>query len=316
MESVGFLQERLLVPQAFVNGVQVYYEATGSGFPLVWCHELASDCRSWNKQVRFFSRRYNVIAYNAKGYPPSDVPDSIEAYVQDALVADLHGLLQHLGVKQAIIGGLSMGGSVALNFAIAHPEMARALIIAGTGTGSTDPGPYRQQVEQFAHDLDVQGMQALTEYAKGPTRIQFMRKDPDGWQNFSRMLLGFSPRGCALTLRGFPARRPTIFELEPHLRQLGMPVLVICGDEDDPCIEPSLFMKRVIPKAGLVFFPRTGHTLNLEEPDLFNHTVQKFLLDVEADRWNEREKGSGVGFLASSETRLGNSPQITPSSMP
>ena len=290
------------MPKASINGVQIYYEATGSGFPLVLCHELAGNCCSWNNQVGYFSRWYNVIVYNAKGYPPSDVPDNVEAYVQDALVADLHGLLQQLGIEQAIIGGLSMGGTVALNFAIAHPEMTRALIIAGTGTGSTDPGPYRQQVEQFARDLDVQGMQALAEYAKGPTRTQFMRKDPKGWENFNRALLQFSARGCALTLRGFPARRPTIFELEPQLRELPMPVLVICGDEDDPCIETSLFMKRVIPRAGLAFFPRTGHTLNLEEPELFNRTVQTFLLDVEASRWNEREKGSGVGFLASPKT--------------
>jgi pimeloyl-ACP methyl ester carboxylesterase len=286
------------VAEASLNGIRVYYEVTGTGFPLVWCHELAGNCHSWSEQVRFFSRRYRVITYNAKGYPPSDVPDNADLYTQDAQVADLRALLNHLGVERAYIGGLSMGGSVALNFGIAHPEMAAALIIAGTGTGSTDPLPYRQEVERFAQDLEKRGMAALTEYAKGPTRVQFLRKDPNGWQKFSDALLSFSARGCALTLRGFPARRPTVFELEPGLRRLPMPVLILCGDEDDPCIATSLFMKRAIPRAGLAVFPRTGHTLNLEEPDLFNNTVERFLLAVEADHWNEREQGSGVGFLA------------------
>jgi pimeloyl-ACP methyl ester carboxylesterase len=284
--------------EAVINGVRLYYEITGSGFPLVWCHELAGNCHSWDDQVRFFSRRYQVITYNAKGYPPSGVPDDVDLYTQDAQVSDLHGLLRHLGIDQAFIGGLSMGGTVALNFGITHPKIARALVVAGTGTGSTEPGPYRLQVEQFARDLDSRGMQALAEYAKGPTRIQFMRKDGKGWNNFNQALSQFSARGCALTLRGFPARRPTVFELEPALRRLTMPVLVLCGDEDDPCIETSVFMKRVIPKAGLAFFPRTGHTLNLEEPDLFNRTVQDFLLAVESGRWNERELGSGIGFIA------------------
>src|SRR5215211_1607021 len=102
------------MPKASINGVQIYYEVTGTGFPLVWCHELAGNCRSWDKQVAFFSRWYTVIVYNAKGYPPSDVPDGVESYLQDALVSDLHGLLKHLEIKQAIIGGLSMGGMVSL----------------------------------------------------------------------------------------------------------------------------------------------------------------------------------------------------------
>jgi pimeloyl-ACP methyl ester carboxylesterase len=284
--------------QAVINGVRLYYEATGRGFPLVLCHELAANCHSWDEQVRFFSRRYQVIVYNAKGYPPSEVPDDVALYEQDAQVADLHGLLRHLNIEQAYVGGLSMGGTVALNFGVAHPEMTRALIVAGTGTGSTDPGPYRQQVEQFARGLDIHGMAALADYAKGPTRVQFMRKDRKGWEHFNRVISQFSAKGCALTLRGFPGRRPTVFELESKLRRLSMPVLIMCGDEDDPCIETSIFMKKVIPKAGLAFFPRTGHTLNLEEPDLFNRCAQEFLQAVEAGHWDEREAGSGVGFIA------------------
>jgi pimeloyl-ACP methyl ester carboxylesterase len=286
------------MPKAAIDGVRLYYEATGKGFPLIWSHELAANHGCWDQQVRFFSRRYRVITYNARGYPPSDVPEGPDAYSQDRAVEDLHGLMRHLGLEEAYVGGLSMGGSAALGFGLAHPKMTRALIVAGTGTGSTNPEQFRKQAEAFAADLETRGMPALSQYAEGPNRIQFMRKDPKGWKRFSQVLASCSAIGCAWTLRGVQARRPTIFQLESKLRRLEVPTLIICGDEDDPCVEPALFMKRVMPQAGLVFFPRTGHTLNLEEPDLFNHAVQDFLLAVEAGRWGKRETGSGVGFLS------------------
>ena len=80
-------------------------------------------------------------------------------------------------------------------------------------------------------------------------------------------------------------KRPTIFALEEKLLQLQVPTLVMIGDEDEPCVEPAVFMKRQIPNAGLAVFPQSGHTINLEEPDLFNRTVQEFLTAVETGTW-------------------------------
>ena len=128
------------MPKALIDGVAIYYESHGERFPLVWCHEFAGDYRSWEDQVRFFSRRYRVITYNARGYPPSDVPDDANAYSQERSVEDLKGLLDHLGIERANIGGLSMGGSVALHFGIRYPELARSLIVAGAGTRLGRPG--------------------------------------------------------------------------------------------------------------------------------------------------------------------------------
>ena len=136
------------MPKALIDGVAIYYESHGEGFPLVLCHEFAGDYRSWEHQVGFFSRRYRVITYNARGYPPSDVPDDPDAYSQDRSVEDLKGLLDHLGIESAHIGGLSMGGSVTLHFGIRYPKMARSLIVAGTGTGSVDPDAFRLDHEQ------------------------------------------------------------------------------------------------------------------------------------------------------------------------
>ena len=120
------------MPTARANGLTLYYEVTGSGFPLVFSHEFAGAHESWESQVRFFSRRYQVITYNARGYPPSEVPDDVDSYSQEHAVDDLFALLRHLGIGQAHIAGLSMGGNVALNFGLTHPEMAWFNVTAAT----------------------------------------------------------------------------------------------------------------------------------------------------------------------------------------
>jgi pimeloyl-ACP methyl ester carboxylesterase len=89
------------MPEFSANGVRLYYEVTGEGLPLVWSHEFAGDFRSWDPQVKFFARRYRVITYNARGYPPSDVPPRPEDYSQEHAVEDLRRLLEHLGIQQA-----------------------------------------------------------------------------------------------------------------------------------------------------------------------------------------------------------------------
>ena len=136
------------MPKAAVNGIQLYYESTGEGFPLVLAHEFAGDFRSWEPQARYFSRRYRVITYNARGYPPSDVPTNEDAYSQETHVEDLRGLLEHLGIEKAHICGLSMGGTLALNFGLTYPGMSQSLIIAAAGSGSTDVDAWRENVSR------------------------------------------------------------------------------------------------------------------------------------------------------------------------
>src|SRR5262245_21946711 len=138
------------MPTANLGDVSLAYEDVGDGFPLVWCHELAGSMESWRPQVQYFGRRYRVVTYNARGWPPSDVPSDVESYSQDQAVDDLYRLLRHLGIEQAHIGGLSMGGATAIQFGLQHPEMARSLIIASAGTGATDPARFREQCETMA----------------------------------------------------------------------------------------------------------------------------------------------------------------------
>jgi pimeloyl-ACP methyl ester carboxylesterase len=283
------------MPEAVIHGVRLYYEVTGSGAPLIFVHEFAGDCRSWDPQVKFFARRYQVTTYNARGYPPSEVPEDPAAYSQDIAVEDLRGLLTRLGIAQAHLCGLSMGAYAVLHLGLRYPEMARSLVIAGCGYGSDDPERFRQDAEELAGRIDRDGMTAVSPvYARGPTRVQFLRKDPAGWQEFADALSRHSGPGSARTMRGVQARRPSLYALEEMLRRLTVPTLIINGDEDDPCLNPGLFLKRQISTAGLLVFPMTGHTINLEEPAAFNSSVLAFLTLVDCGRWPIRDPQSLV----------------------
>jgi len=277
------------MPLAKVNGTELYFEETGEGFPLVWSHEFAGDCRSWEPQVRYFSRRYRVITYNHRGYPPSAVPEDPSAYSNEILVEDLYHLLRHLGIEQAHVGGLSMGANVALNFGLKHPRMARSLIIAACGAGTVGREHFLAEYGRLADRLEREGIQvALDRFSALPSRRAFRDKDPHGFQEFLAQLREHPPRAKAQILRGVLLRRKTIFELEPQLKTLQVPTLILVGDQDEPCIEPALFMQRHIPHAGLLTLPRSGHQVNLEEPALFNLHVSEFLSAVENGRWGSR----------------------------
>jgi pimeloyl-ACP methyl ester carboxylesterase len=278
-----------------VNGTRLYYEVTGSGYPLLFCHEFAGDYRSWEPQVRYFSRRYQVITYNARGYPPSDVPENLTAYSQRQAVDDIAGLMRHQQLAQAHLVGLSMGGYAVLHFGLLYPAMARSLVVGGCGYGSVaaEREKFQHDVERTAQQIEREGMAAMAAiYSRGPTRVQFADKDPRGWTEFAAQLAEHSTLGAALTFRGVQAQRPSVYELEAQMRQLQIPTLIITGDEDEPCLEPAILMKRAIPTAGLVVLPKSGHTINLEEPDTFNRAIEQFLTAVEAGKWGARNPAS------------------------
>jgi pimeloyl-ACP methyl ester carboxylesterase len=273
--------------------IDLYYEETGEGFPLIWCHEYGGDYRSWEPQVRYFSRRYRVVTWNYRGYPPSEVPKDPNAYSVEVLVDDLRGLMKHLGLRRAHIGGLSMGGGVALNFGIRYPELAESLVIAAAGSGTVEREQFLKDAEARAAMFEREGPVAKQRtVAEAATRKGFALKDPRGWAEFLRNVLDHSGLGSALMMRGVQMRRKTIFELRSELEKMSVPSLIVVGDQDEPCLEPGLFMKRHIPHAGLVVMPMTGHTANIEEPALFNQVVSEFLASVESGRWGTWKGGA------------------------
>jgi pimeloyl-ACP methyl ester carboxylesterase len=274
------------MPTTKVNGVNIYYEVTGEGFPLVLSHEFGGTYKSWEPQVRFFSRRYQVITYNHRGFPPSDVPSKPSDYSQDILVEDLYQLLRHLGINEAYVGGCSMGGSIALNFGIAHPEMARALIIVAAGAGTTGRDTFVPKQEGMAQQLEKNGWQQMARrYAQEPNRVQLGRKDPRSQQEFIDELAAHSNEGSIHLIREFIIKRPTVSQLEAELKKLRIPALIMIGDEDGMCIDPALLMKKYMPSAGLLVLPQSGHAINLEEPDIFNRALLDFLTAVGSGKW-------------------------------
>lgn len=277
------------MPQAAVNGVDLYYEDTGEGYPVVFCHELAGDARSWDPQVNAFSRIYRCITFSYRGFPPSSVPEEPEAYSLDIQIEDLRALLDELGIEQAHIVGLSLGANLALHFAFRYPEYCRSIVVAGCGTGSTNRERFEQDLDEMVALLGKKDMGAFADvYSLGPSRLPYKRKDPKGWDVFRRQLAEHSAVGTALTVLGILRPRPTIFALQEQLRNLEVPALILIGDEDEPCVDPAVFMKREIPVCGLVVIPQSGHTINLEEPEKFNRAVDDFLRMVEAGRWASR----------------------------
>ncbi len=286
---------------ARVNGVELAYEIHGQGPPLVLSHEFSGCLRSWDPQLEL-GRTHRLIIYNSRGYPPSSVPPDLSSYSQEHSVADLRGLLDHLGIERAIVGGFSMGGSIALNFALRYPARVRALILAGTGTGSGDREEFVREFGALADRFEREGPREVAKsYLCGPTRIQLLKKNPAMWQKFHDDFVGLSGLGLAHTLRGVQLRRPTMYELKDGLEGLPVPTLVIVGEEDAPAIDASRFLAATIPGATLKILPATGHTLNLEEPEAFNRYVREFLDTVSGAAGQSRSMGI-AGSAAHSET--------------
>ncbi|MCL6648685.1 MAG: alpha/beta hydrolase [Chloroflexi bacterium] len=280
------------------DGVRLFYLERGQGVPLVLVHEFADDYRGWAPQLTAFSRRYRVVAYNARGYPPSEVPEAVERYSQQRAADDLHDVLVGLDLPPAHLCGISMGGYAALHVALQHRERVRSLVLAGTGYGSSpaEREKFQADIEATARRILSEGMASVAQwYARGPTRVQFEAKDPDGFQAFVARLAEHSTLGSANTFLGVQKERPSVFALKDQLAALDLPVLIIVGDEDDPCLEPALFLKRTLPRAGLVILPKSGHALNLEEPAQFNAALLDFFAQVDAGRWERRDPRSQTG---------------------
>ena len=279
------------------DGVKLYYEETGAGTPIVFVHEFAGDHRSWEPQVRYFSRMYRCITYSARGYAPSDVPENFESYSQERWRDDIRSVIDGLELPAPHVVGLSMGGFATLHFGMAYcrkgtPARALSLTIAGCGSGA-HPSIYKQfqaDAVALADRIRAEGMEKMAAtYGHGPTRIQFQNKDPRGFAEFARQLAEHSRLGSANCSLGYQGRRPCIYDMTEQMAAIDVPALVMTGDEDEACLEPSLLMKRAIPKAGLAILPKSGHGINLEEPALFNQLLGDFLHQVETGRWGARD---------------------------
>jgi 3-oxoadipate enol-lactonase len=275
--------------------VRLYYEEVGQGTPILFVHEFAGDHRSWEQQMREFGKRYRCITYSARGYEPSDTPADGNAYSYQHVMRDCVAMLDHLKIDKAHLVGLSMGGYTVLQVGLNHSERVRSMTLAGTGSGSERwyIQDFHRHSQATAAEFERSGSAAVAKtYGHGPGRISFAVKDPRGFAEFEAMLAQHDAEGSAHTMRHFQGARPSIYDFEEAIRRLKLPALIVVGDEDDRCIEPSLFLKGALAASGFAMFPKTGHAVNLEEPALFNAALSDFLTRVDGGRWPPRDPRS------------------------
>jgi pimeloyl-ACP methyl ester carboxylesterase len=272
------------------DGTKLYYEEAGSGTPVVFVHEFAGDYRTWEPQMRAFSRSHRCVTFSARGYPPSDVPSDPSRYGQDIARADVVAIMDALGIAKAHVVGHSMGAYTALHVGIRHRERCISVTAAGCGWGSVADPAAREAMRKVAAENaklftnnDIKTAAAI--YAEAPSRQTHKYKDPRGFAEFARMLSEHSALGHALTMSMLQAKRPTLWDMEADLKRFSVPLLIIAGDEDDTCLEGSVFLKRTVPTAGLLVIPRSGHTITSEEPIAMNAALAELFADAEAGRW-------------------------------
>ncbi len=276
------------------DDVRIYFEEAGQGTPIIFLHEFAADHTNWEPQMRYFSRGHRCIAYSARGYAPSDVPSG-QVYSYEHFYTDALAVLDYLKIDRAHFVGLSMGAYSSLQVGLNAPQRALSMTLAGVGSGSEldNLAAWRAQCRANAEQFETLGSAGVAKTTReAPSRIPFLVKDPRGHADFYAALARHDAKGSANTMRGFQGGRPSIYTMTEAIKAVATPALIICGDEDDPCIGASLFLKKHLPAAGLAMFPKSGHVLNLEEPALFNETVERFITLAEAGRWPVRDPRS------------------------
>jgi pimeloyl-ACP methyl ester carboxylesterase len=272
------------------DGTRLYYEEAGHGTPVIFVHEYAGDYRTWEMQMRFFSRAHRCITYSQRGYPPSDVPSDAAKYSQDIARNDVLALMDALKIERAHVVGHSMGAYTALHVGINAPKRCISVVAADCGWGSTPDVKKREEMKALAAEVgkmfaDEGIAAAAAKYADAPMRQAQKNKDPRGYAEFARMLADHSAEGHAHTMLNLQLKRPTLWEMEAALKKFSVPLLIIVGDEDEPCIDGSVFLKRTAPTAGLLVLPRSGHNVPTEEPAAFNAALADLFAAAEAGRW-------------------------------
>jgi pimeloyl-ACP methyl ester carboxylesterase len=289
------------MPFATAPGARIAYECAGRGVPIVFVHEFGGDHRSWDDQMRHFSRGYRCIAIAQRGYPPSDCPEDESLYGQDQLTADVIAVMDAAEVDTAHVVGLSMGGYTALMVGLQHRRRVRSLVAAGAGSGSAQAthAAFAAECHATAATLERLGRMDGEAIGVGGTRVQLLHKDPIGWQRFVAHMAERPAQAAAKTLRQVQAKRPSLYGLGAELKALPLPTLLLVGDEDEPCLDVNLWLKRQMPTAQLALLPGSGHAINLEEPALFNQLVERFLTAVDLGQWRPRDARSTPGDLSS-----------------
>jgi pimeloyl-ACP methyl ester carboxylesterase len=249
--------------RARLNGIEIDYEASGSGPAVLLTHGYSATGHMWDGQHAALGPRYRLITWDMRGHGQTESPADPAQYSAPATVADMRALLTHLGVSRAVVGGLSLGGYVSLAFYLAHPEMVRALVICDSGPGYRNAdarADWNRRANERAADLEARGLAALGE------RSREMREAASRHR---------SAQGLAHAARGMLAQTgPEVIDGLPTIR---VPTLIVVGDQDQPFLAPCEYMAKKIAGARLVVIPGAGHSSNLDQPEAFNRALLEFL---------------------------------------
>ncbi len=287
------------MPFAQSDGARIYYEEAGRGTPILFIHEFGGDLRSWDEQMRHFGRSWRCLRWDARGYPRSEAPQAENLYGQDFFNRDAIAVLDAAGVDKAHVVGLSMGGYTALMLAAKYPARVISCVAAGAGSGAlkSSRAQFIAEAKANAATMDRAGRIDAQAMGLSPTRVQLQVKNPKAWQAFVDHLSEHAAHAAAKTLRTVQAGRASLYDMEAELRAVTAPTLLLVGDEDEPCLDVNLWLKRLMPVAKLGVLPGSGHAINLEEPAAFNTLVEAFLADVERGSWRPRDPRAKPGAL-------------------
>lgn len=248
---------------ARINGISLSYEIGGNGPAVLLTHGYSSTGRAWADQHRALAPRYRLITWDMRGHGETESPDDPAQYSHGLTVSDMRALLGHLGVERAVVGGLSLGGTMSLAFYATHPELVRALVICDSGPGyrnATARAEWNQRALARAADLEARGLEALAGGSRDMREAVRRHRSAQGLAHAARGMLIQTDAG--------------IIDSLPTIR---VPTLVIVGDQDTPFIASCEYMAKKIPGARLEVIKDAGHSSNLDQPEAFNRVLLAFL---------------------------------------
>jgi proline-specific peptidase len=269
------------MPHVTVNGLSIHYRDTGGdGFPLVLAHGFTGNARNWALTVPAFREKFRLISVDHRGHGLSDKPETREAYVLDNLADDLYHVLGSLAVNECYLAGHSMGGMAAQLLTLAHPEVVRALVLVDTAAeiprSLADKERYQER-QRLVKLAEERGMEAVFE-EQLKNADQRIRENPAFIATWREQFLMTSPHAYIGGAHGMATRTSVV----DRLGEIKVPTLVICGENDEPFLEPSRVMHEKISGSELVIIPGAGHNPQIETPAEFNRILGGFLERVHA----------------------------------
>ncbi len=260
------------MPKAKINGVNLYYEEHGDGVPLIMAHGGGGSLLQFMHQVPHFSKKHRVVVFDGRGHGRSDSPQS--GYSMKIFSEDILRLMDILCLEKAVLIGLTMGAMVGLQFALDHPDRLHAMVLVGVSEGGRET--MKERFEMSAQIAEMQGMEMLAEgFCSVVFSPWFQEEKRDQVENFKKSMKGASPHGYAQTIRAL-ANRPLV---QDRLGGIQTRTLVVVGEDDvtEFPLEDAELFSRGIPKAELFRIPRAGHLACIEQPEVFNARVDRFL---------------------------------------